>query len=85
MRSAKFGDNAEPAAFATTLDKVCNDTVEAGFMTKDLACLVGPDQTWLSTTGVLAKIAQNLNAAMAAKQAYEPVGGIGLPTSSSRT
>ena len=64
---AKLDDNAELAAFALTLEKVCVDTVEAGFMTKDLALLVGPEQTWLSTTGFLDKIAENLTAAMAAK------------------
>ena len=41
------------------------DTVEAGDMTKDLALLVGPDQKWLSTTGFLDKVDQNLKAAMA--------------------
>ncbi len=44
---AKLDDNAELARFAATLEKVCIDTVEAGFMTKDLALLVGPDQKWL--------------------------------------
>ena len=38
----------------------------SGFMTKDLALLVGPDQKWLSTTGFLDKIDQNLKKAMAA-------------------
>ncbi len=38
---AKLDDNAELASFAATLEKVCVDTVEAGFMTKDLALLVG--------------------------------------------
>ena len=41
------------------------DTVEAGFMTKDLALLVGPDQKWLSTTGFLDKVDENLKKAMA--------------------
>ena len=41
------------------------DTVEAGFMTKDLALLVGPDQKWLTTTGFLDKVDENLKAAMA--------------------
>ncbi|MBP0649527.1 NADP-dependent isocitrate dehydrogenase, partial [Mycobacterium tuberculosis] len=41
---AKLDANAELAKFAETLEKVCVDTVEAGFMTKDLALLVGPDQ-----------------------------------------
>jgi isocitrate dehydrogenase len=34
-------------------------------MTKDLALLVGDQQRWLSTTGFLDKIDQNLKAAMA--------------------
>ncbi len=62
---AKLDDNAALATFAATLEKVCVDTVEAGFMTKDLALLVGPDQKWLSTTGFLDKIDANLQAAMA--------------------
>ena len=49
-----------------TLEKVCVDTVEAGFMTKDLALLVGADQKWLSTTGFLDKVDENLKKAMAA-------------------
>jgi len=62
---AKLDDNAALAKFATTLEKVTVDTVEAGFMTKDLALLVGPDQKWLSTTGFLDKIDENLKRAMA--------------------
>ncbi|OBZ92394.1 isocitrate dehydrogenase [Pararhizobium polonicum] len=63
---AKLDDNAELAKFADTLEKVCVDTVESGFMTKDLALLIGPDQPWLSTTGFLDKIDENLRKAMAA-------------------
>ncbi|OYX31098.1 MAG: isocitrate dehydrogenase [Caulobacterales bacterium 32-69-10] len=62
---AKLDDNAELAKFAATLEKVCVDTVESGFMTKDLALLVGPDQRWLTTEGFLDKIAENLEKAMA--------------------
>jgi isocitrate dehydrogenase len=62
---AKLDDNAELARFAATLEKVCVDTVEAGFMTKDLALLVGPDQKWLTTSGFLDKVDANLKAAMA--------------------
>jgi len=62
---AKLDNNATLAKFASTLEKVCVDTVEAGFMTKDLALLVGPDQKWLSTTGFLDKIDANLKKAMA--------------------
>jgi isocitrate dehydrogenase len=63
---AKLDDNKELARFALTLEKVCVDTVESGFMTKDLALLIGPDQPWLSTTGFLDKIDENLQKAMAA-------------------
>ena len=63
---AKLDGNAELQRFADTLEKVCVDTVEAGWMTKDLALLVGADQKWLSTTGFLDKIDENLKAAMAA-------------------
>jgi isocitrate dehydrogenase len=61
---AKLDDNAELAKFAATLERVCVDTVEAGFMTKDLALLVGDNQRWLSTTGFLDKISNNLRRAM---------------------
>ncbi|HLH93653.1 MAG TPA: NADP-dependent isocitrate dehydrogenase [Xanthobacteraceae bacterium] len=62
---AKLDGNADLARFASTLEKVVVDTVESGFMTKDLALLIGPDQKWLSTTGFLDKIDENLKAAMA--------------------
>jgi isocitrate dehydrogenase len=62
---AKLDSNAQLAKFATTLEKVCVDTVEAGFMTKDLALLIGPDQKWLSTTAFLDKVDENLKKAMA--------------------
>ncbi|MDR6759726.1 isocitrate dehydrogenase [Mycoplana sp. BE70] len=62
---AKLDGNAELARFADTLEKVCVDTVESGFMTKDLALLIGPDQSWLSTTGFLDKIDENLQKVMA--------------------
>ena len=62
---AKLDDNPALAKFAATLEKVSVDTVEAGDMTKDLALLVGPNQKWLSTTGFLDKVDQNLKKAMA--------------------
>ena len=61
---AKLDDNLELARFATTLEKVCVSTVEDGFMTKDLALLVGHHQKWLSTTGFLDKIDENLRKSM---------------------
>jgi isocitrate dehydrogenase len=62
---AKLDGNDELKRFADTLERVCVETVESGFMTKDLAILIGPDQKWLSTTGFLDKIDENLKAAMA--------------------
>ena len=62
---AKLDSNAELAKFASTLEKVTVDTVQAGDMTKDLALLVGADQKWLSTTGFLDKVDSNLKKAMA--------------------
>jgi isocitrate dehydrogenase len=63
---AKLDSNAQLAKFATTLEKVCIDTVESGYMTKDLAVLIGPNQKWQSTTGFLDKVDENLRKAMAA-------------------
>ncbi len=61
---AKLDGNDQLTKFAETLEKVIIDTVESGHMTKDLALLVGPDQSWLTTEGFLEKIAENLNKAM---------------------
>ncbi len=62
---AKLDDNAALLTFAETLEKVIVDTVESGYMTKDLALLVGPDQKWLTTEGFLEKIDENLQKALA--------------------
>jgi isocitrate dehydrogenase len=61
---AKLDGNDALANFAETLEKVTVDTVESGYMTKDLALLVGPDQKWLTTQGFLDKIDENLQAAL---------------------
>ena len=62
----QFDNTPDVTRFAETLERVCVATVEAGFMTKDLASLVGPQQKWLNTQDFLAKIDDNLKAAMAA-------------------
>ena len=61
---AKLDGNDQLMRFATTLEKVCVDTVEDGWMTKDLALLVGPDQKWLTTMGYLEKVDEYLNKAL---------------------
>ncbi|MCR4377613.1 MAG: NADP-dependent isocitrate dehydrogenase [Rhodospirillales bacterium] len=60
----KFDDTPDVVKFAETLEKVCIATVEQGFMTKDLALLIGPDQAWMTTTQFLEKLNENLKAAM---------------------
>jgi len=62
---AKLDGNAALAKFAETLEKVTVQTVEDGYMTKDLALLVGPDQKWLTTMGYLEKVDEYLNKALA--------------------
>jgi len=61
---AKLDGNEDLKRFSETLEKVCIQTVESGFMTKDLSLLIGPDQPWLSTTGFLDKVDENLQNAM---------------------
>jgi isocitrate dehydrogenase len=61
---AKLDGNAELAKFSETLEKTVIATVEAGFMTKDLSLLIGPEQPWLTTEGFIEKIASNFQEAM---------------------
>lgn len=60
----KFDETPEVVNFAQTLERVCIETVEAGFMTKDLALLVSPDQGWMTTRQFLNKLDEGLKAAM---------------------
>ena len=61
---AKLDGNPPLDRFAATLEAVCVSTVEAGFMTKDLALLVGDHQGWLTTEGFIDKVAENLAASL---------------------
>ena len=61
---AKLDSNDALMTFAETLERVVVETVEAGHMTKDLALLVGPDQSWLTTMGWLEKVDENLQKAL---------------------
>jgi isocitrate dehydrogenase len=63
---AKLDENADLMRFAETLEKVTVQAVEDGWMTKDLALLVGPDQKWLTTMGFLEKIDEYLDRALGA-------------------
>ena len=64
IHRAKLDGNDALGNFAHTLEKICVSTVESGFMTKDLALLVGSEQSWLSTEGFLDKVASNLDKAL---------------------
>jgi isocitrate dehydrogenase len=62
---AKLDNTPDVAKFASTLEKVCIQTVESGKMTKDLALLISNDAPWLNTQEFLAAIDENLKKAMA--------------------
>jgi isocitrate dehydrogenase len=62
----QFDGTPEVTKFAETLERVCIETVESGKMTKDLALLIGPEQSWLTTEDFFEAIRINLEAAMAA-------------------
>ncbi|WP_291842855.1 NADP-dependent isocitrate dehydrogenase [Maricaulis sp.] len=61
----RMDGNADVMKFAATLEDTIIKTVEAGFMTKDLALLVGESQGWLSTEGFLDKVDERFQVAMA--------------------
>ena len=61
----RMDGNEDLQKFAKTLENTIIETVEAGYMTKDLALLVGDQQGWLSTEGFLDKVDENFQKAMA--------------------
>ncbi|MEQ8653174.1 MAG: NADP-dependent isocitrate dehydrogenase [Kiloniellales bacterium] len=62
---ARQDETPDVGAFAETLERVCIETVENGFMTKDLALLIGDKQTWLTTEEFMDKLDEGLKKAMA--------------------
>lgn len=60
----EFDGTPDVVGFAETLEKVCVDAVESGFMTKDLAILIGPEQAWMTTSQFLEKLDEMLQAEM---------------------
>ena len=61
----RFDNTPDVTAFAETLERVCVETVESGFMTKDLASLISKEQKFLNTQEFLDKLDENLKKAMA--------------------
>jgi len=69
---AKLDNNVALAQFASNLEAVCIETIEAGFMTKDLAiCVKGTTKVarsdYLNTFEFLDKLAENLAKKQASK------------------
>lgn len=62
---AKLDGNQALSDFATSLEQVCVETVEAGKMTKDLALLVGEGTPFLTTEEFLAALDEGLQAKLA--------------------
>jgi len=58
----KMDGTPEVTAFAEAVEQVCINTVETGSMTKDLALLIGPNQSWMTTGQFFDKVDQNLKA-----------------------
>ncbi|MEP6247376.1 MAG: NADP-dependent isocitrate dehydrogenase, partial [Marinomonas sp.] len=65
MYRGKFDETPEVVKFAETLERVCIETVENGSMTKDLALLIGPSQSWQTTEQFFESIVTNLEKEMA--------------------
>lgn len=67
LQRAKLDNNKELENFANTLERVCVETIESGFMTKDLAiCIKGMANVqrtdYLETFEFMDKLAENLKA-----------------------
>lgn len=60
----QFDDTPDVTRFAETLERVCIETVETGNMTKDLAILIGPDQSWMTTEQFFEAVRSNLEKEM---------------------
>jgi isocitrate dehydrogenase len=59
----RMDDTPAVSEFATTLERVCVETVESGKMTKDLALLIGPEQEFQTTEEFLGSVDDNLRRA----------------------
>ena len=59
-----FDNNSALMDFSKKLEAACTNVVEDGFMTKDLAILVGMNQSWMETKEFIKKISEKLNELM---------------------
>ena len=65
MHRGKLDGNQALITFAETLEDVVITTVESGKMTKDLAVLIGAEQSYLTTEDFLAALDENLQSRLA--------------------
>jgi len=56
----KLDGNDKLIKFSNTIEKVCIECVESGYMTKDLAILIGPSSKYLTTNQFLDVLDKNL-------------------------
>ncbi len=56
----EFDNTPDVSDFAKKLEDVCISAVEKGFMTKDLAILISPNQPWMTTNQFLEKLDEML-------------------------
>ena len=61
----RMDDTPEVMAFADKLEQACVSCVEKGKMTKDLALLIGPEQSWLTTVEYMNAVEEELKATLA--------------------
>ena len=61
IHRGSIDSNTQLQNFAYALEKSCLDSVNSGFMTKDLALMCGPNQKWLTTDQLIDVIKKNLD------------------------
>ncbi len=82
---AKLDGNIRLAGFARLLEKVTVSTVEQGFVTKDLALLIGPHQKWLATEEFLEQVSRNLEKATGRSNFRQLIAGPNIRTPASNS
>ena len=60
LHRSNLDKNQRLKNFSENLEKVCIETIESGYMTKDLALMVGPDQKWINTNHLFEIISKKL-------------------------
>src|SRR3546814_15052825 len=80
----KFDGTPEVTKFAETLERVCVETVEQCKMTKDLAILIGPEQSWMTNEQFFEAIRVNHEKEMATAELKKRLPGARRSTNRKR-